>query len=177
MQPPSFGEWLIPLVLAGFAVITAWAPKMKLRISIAAYATLLLFAYGAYRYRLHEYDQWKSQERVVMGSHLGHRVAFQGGDTSQRVDSEDYAFFRIANLSNKRIRITHLWVEGCADNGGDINSVGWLPKSLEPADDYEIPIHFSNIHCSDWFNKGRARLTDGSIVRSVRDETFPKSGN
>ncbi len=66
MHRPSLGEWLIPIVISGFAVVTAWAGhrmEMKLWVSVVAYAILVGLAYGAYRYRLREYRRWRDRDR------------------------------------------------------------------------------------------------------------------
>lgn len=66
MHRPSLGEWIIPIVISGFAVVTAWAGhrmELKLWVSVVAYAALLGLAFGAYRYRLWEYRKWRDKDR------------------------------------------------------------------------------------------------------------------
>jgi len=179
MQPPSFGELLIPLSLSAVAVVTSlWAKGMKMstRTALISYAVLLATLLGAYRYRLHEYEQWHSMERVVLKSHAGRLMARDGTGS---VDMGARGYFRVANLTNKKIRITHFWLEGCAKDGKDLSIIGdgLLPKSLEPADDYEMSVNPADFECPDWLNRGRVRLTDGRVIRSVKDDSMPRAGN
>ena len=40
---------------------------------------------------------------------------------------------------------------------------------LESADEYSAYVTRSDIHLDNWFDKGRALLTDGSVVQSEKD--------
>ena len=179
MQPPSFGEWLVPLVLALFAVVTAWAPKMKLRLAISAYAVLTVMAYGAYRYRLHEYEQWKANEyTVVMTSFSGEEIYIPkgGGDSDIKRLGPSY-YLKITNRSNRRITIAEMWLQGCGKNGLNLSSAdSRLPMALDSTGQFHVYFSPSEVHCQDWFNKGRALLTDGRVIESIKGEIDAQGG-
>jgi len=173
MQPPSFGEWLAPIVLSLFAVVTAWAPKMKPYIVVSAYAALIAMAYGAYRYRLHEYEEWKANESVVvMTSTSGERIytPVGGGESDTKSLGQTY-FLKISNRSNRRVTIVSVWLQGCGKNGLNLSAADpRLPMALDPTDQYNAWFPPSEVHCQDWFNKGRSLLTDGRVIESIKGD-------
>jgi hypothetical protein len=66
MQRPSIGEWLIPLILSAFALVTSWAShRMELTLpwAMSIYGFLTTLAVGAYFLRSWEYRRWRDAER------------------------------------------------------------------------------------------------------------------
>lgn len=176
MQRPSFGEWIVPFVLSGITLVTAWVGhnlEIKLWVAICAYAGLFLLGLGAHLYRLGEYKKWKAKDRVFMKTSEGEALEVPpGGTLSQAQNLGQSCFLRITNLSSKRVKVTNVWLEGCRKDGNDLPVADpTLPKSLDPSDEYHVSFPRSVVSRTDWFDRGRASLTDGSIVKSEKEET------
>jgi hypothetical protein len=146
MQRPSFGEWLIPIVLSGFAVVTAWAGhnmEMKLWVAVAAYVGLFSLGLVAHLYRLREYKKWKARDRVVMKSSMATLISQPpAGSTEQAVGLVQSCLLKITNQSSKRVKITSVWLEDCGKSGGDLALTdARLPVALDPADESPYMSH------------------------------------
>ena len=180
MQRPSFAEWIIPIIFSAVAVITSWAGhnmQMTWWAAILAYALLLLLAITAHLCKLREYKKWLAMNSVIMMSHGGDLVFTPAG--SQDLQSlGHHCFLTIRNLSARKVKVTSLWLEGCAADGGDLYlRDDALDRYLDAGEAAGAKIPKNTVHREDWFDKGRARLSDGSTIRSTRDDEVPQYGN
>jgi len=67
---------------------------MRTRTALLLYSLIAVIGYGAYRYRVYEYQQSKEQDRVVIRSHSA-TLYLQG------TDAGEYGHFLIINLSSR----------------------------------------------------------------------------
>lgn len=151
---------------------------MRTRTVAIIYAVCFAALLGQYLYRKHEFDEWKAKDRVVMRSHAGYSTVDDPFDPSKSYNLGDFAFFQIVNESSKRVKMTNFWLDGCSLDGRDLSVIGRIvqPKALEPADDHVISIPLGKIPCKDWLDRGRVRLTDGSVIKSTKNEGVPAHG-
>ena len=197
MQPPSFGAWVngVVLVLIAAALSLRGAKVIGTKLAIIVICSALAMGFVGYLIQRREYGAYirKEEEKArakkleakkaaeqtyaTIRSHEANLV-FTPGESQIAQNLGLYCFLAIRNLSARKVRVTSLWLEGCRADGGDLYlQDAALDRYLDVGEEYVAKIPKNIVHREDWFDKGRAHLSDGSTIRSMQDKEVPQYGN
>jgi hypothetical protein len=175
MEKPSLGAWFIPVITAGFAVVTAFAVGHSVHLTLigagVSYAVLVIAAVGAYFYQRHDYakstaeaeskelkrEERQRQERKKEREE-DREAARMTGDAEHKAQLERDRVARLASLDT---------FENCQGKTPNESACGQAPTRKR--DLWRLPARFNRrIVCAECFTKYVGKAPEDGNPESER---------